>query len=267
MSGQPAPKYFGKYNSLEEAQKGWDNTVDELVKFKQMNSDMQSELQATRDQNKQLADLTQQLAQAPQPAPAPQPKLVDDEGNLDVSNLLGAIDNQLATLKQEMSQEVVQVVKEALSPVVNFQESKSTYVGSDKSNVEFTDAEFQRALANPTYAKVFNTLLSNPETAKAAYSTVYDMWNSNRPAPTTGPTETPESRARKEAGGSPDPLGGFPAAPQAAQDQEEIKKLSDMAKGVQDLMNPDAQIAFAKEFVKGGKLQGMLDSLKPEWED
>ena len=69
-----------------------------------------------------------------------------------------------------------------------------------------------------------------------------------------------------EAAASPDPLGGFPAAPPQEGNAEEIKKLSEMAKHTQDLMNPDAQIAFAREFVKGGKLQGMLDNLKPDWE-
>jgi hypothetical protein len=265
MSGQPA--FFGKYNSLEEAQKGWDNTVDELVKFKQLASDAQAALEATREQNTALTDIVNQLSQQHPQSPAPAaPQLVDDEGNLDVSNLLGAIDNQLAQVKQEMSQEVVQVVKEALSPVVNFQESKNTFVAT-KGDQDFNDGEFQKALTNPTFAKVFNTLLSNPETAKEAYSTVYDMWKANRPVPTTGSTETPESRARKEAAGSPDPLGGFPAAPPQAQGAEEIKKLSEMARGVQDLMNPDSQVAFAREFVKGGKLQKMLDSLKPDWEE
>ncbi len=266
MSGQPA--FFGKYNSKEEAEKGFNNTVDELVKFKQLHSDAQAALEATREQNSQLTDVVNQLAQQPVPqSPAPAaPPLVDDEGNLDVSNLLGAIDNQLATLKQEMSKEVVQVVEDALSPVVNFQESKNTFA-ANKGDVDFNDAEFQKALGNPTFAKVFNTLLSNPDTASAAYSTVYDMWKANRPEPTTGTIETPERREHKEAGASPDPLGGFPAAPPVADGQEEIKKLSDMAKNVQDLMNPDAQIAFAREFVKGGKLEGMLAKLKPEWED
>ena len=263
MSGQPADKYFGKYNSLEEAETGFQNTVSEMVKMKQIAADAQAELQASRAQNEQLATIAEQLIQrGSQSASQPTPQLVDDEGNLDVTGLLGQIDNQLAQQRTTISQEVQAAVTQALAPIVNLQKAKASF-NPDNLDARWSDAEFQRTLAsNPTYSTVFNKLVSDPDTSGAAYSTVYDLWRANNP-PVNAPN-TARQEAKRQAG-APEPMGGQPADVPIA-GQLTLQELGERAKIAQDIMNPDAQVAFAKEFIKGGKLERIVN-VDPDWVD
>jgi hypothetical protein len=270
MTGQPGkgttPEYFGKYNSLEDAEKGFAHTVDEMVKFKQIASDMQAELKASRDQNAQMAEIVNQLAQAnPQPQARQQPQLVDDEGNLDVQGLLHTVDQEINAVRQDLPQAIQAAVTQALNPIAELQRSKQEWQ-MDNPDPRFTEAEFNATLArNPVYARVFNTLVSNSETQKDAYQTVYDLWKGSQPAAPQPRQQSPERQAQKQQAGAPEPMGGQPAGTQVEQ-QMQLEELGRRAQLAQDLMNPDAQVAFAREFIKGSKLEKMVGDV-PDWAD
>jgi hypothetical protein len=257
MSDDPKQKYFGKYNSLEDAEEGFRNLVSQLDQLK-------AESREARELNAQLLQTFQGMQQPRQPEPTkPAPQLYDEEGNLDARALLEAIDDRLTTVEHRIPSAAQEAVQQMLNPVISATSARDEFFSRDDLEEKFTPMEFDRALSrNPGLKKAYSKLLADPESASVAYETIYQLWKANQQKATP---KSDERTKEKKAAGDLAPQGGRPepVGPEAQHDMEELRN---RAMRAQDMMSTDEQLAFARDWIKGSKLSKNLEDV-PDWAD
>src|SRR3989304_7530968 len=107
--------FFGKYKSVEEAEKGFSNLVGELNRFKQSTTELQVRLDATQKLQSEYEKLL--ARQEPTAKPA---SFVDEDGHLDAEALLRAIDSRLTSVDkkfEKVPELVAGTVQQLLQPL------------------------------------------------------------------------------------------------------------------------------------------------------
>jgi len=253
--------WFGKYKSREEAERGFRNTIAELDKWKSVASTSQEQMKILQQANEQLRQFQ---ASEPQPGRTREEDLYDDEGRLDVHALQKVIDAKqkpVIEALQRIPDLITEQVRGFFGPIEGSLRAKKEFFGREDVDQRFTDRELEKVLArNPGINKAFEKLLADPETQGSAYEVAYDLWKSTMGK--AQPSDNPQRRADKIA--ASEPIGNS-GPPLANEGEPNTKGLMEASQRVQNLGSPDAALAFAREWIKGSKLQSEIEALRPEW--
>lgn len=259
--------FFGKYKSKVEAEQGWANMVQEFNRIKAQASEAVAQMEATQKLNSQY----EELLRSRQPAePTQKRQVVDEEGHLDVNALLGAIDDRLAGINRRLDavpQTVHSEVTQLMQPVIKAATAEEEFLNRPDVDPKFTKAEFDKVLrSNPTYNKVFKRLMADPQAQGEAYEAVYQLWkDSNQKGQATGqpaPRQVPEQD--KLQAGMPQSSGG-PPVELPGEGEMTFKEMAEKAKVAQDSVVPGLDLEFAKEWIKGSKLESAIKQDDPDW--
>jgi hypothetical protein len=260
MSDNPKKKelIFGKYESLEEAEKGVQHLVKTLNDFKTRLGTLESE-------NEKLRSAPPAPGPSPQPS-APAKTLVDDEGNLDPHALLAEIDNRLAKVNgaaENIPNLVAETVQKlVLDPVNRVQKEKQDFFSLPHVPKEFTEETIAQMTQDPAIKSAFDALASSPETVGQAYETMLGLWKKMQPE--KDPAPGGDLPPQKLAATTPVSTGG-PDLKHHDGENLSIEQLKQAALAAQDSMQPEHALAVAREFIKGSRLEKAVIDNPPEW--
>lgn len=263
MAGRPGenPKtddlFFGKYKNREEAETGFRNLVGHADQIKAENAALRSQLTQLSGT---VAALQAAVAQ-PRVTPEAPPPLTDEEGKLNPNALMQAINAPIAAMQQAMAK-IPDLVNESvaniLRPISSAADASKAFFQRPDVDAGFTpesrDALLRR---NPGIAGAYESLMANPETQGRAHEVVYDFWKATKPTSGVNPRD-------KRDATEPTPTGG-PSLP-SPETKESVEEMAKMAAVAQDNLAPEAQIAFARKWIQGSKVEKKIATAPEDWD-
>lgn len=262
MSDNPTQKkWANKYLSPEEMEKGYMNLTQEIARVKEEGAKTAAQAEAYKQYSTQLEGALSKVTTTAPTAPA-RAQLVDDEGRLDESALLGLINQQLKPLQDQVSKmpEVIEsTLGQILAPVAKQSQASAAFWGrEDVEKAKFSQAEMARFLgANDGVRKTYETLLKNPDTAEEAYTYAFTTWSATRPTPVSAIDER-----KKASAGQPTVSAGPPA--QTPEEEGSWKRIRELESVAADTRDPAAVTAALQERFKGTKLMEDLERYAEE---
>jgi len=257
---------FGKYASMEEAAKGYEEAQRELSKRGQQNQQLQNTAAAQQETANQYKELLERVMNNQAVAPSAERQQVDvydKDGDITGDTVKAYIASQIAPIQQtvtDLPNAMRQTMQEFIKPYQVQTEGRNKFFGSDPS-----DSQREKFLAEmPSYLlrnqginKSFEMLSANPETATDAFDVVYKLWKADQPAATTAVDEA----ARAASGRIPSTPGPPATLPGDEIDKDQLMQLG-IAAG--ESMAPGAKDDFFKQFIRGTKLAKQLEGMKEQ---
>lgn len=255
---------FGKYKTIEEAERGFRNLVSEADKWKAVAATGQEQLKLMKEVNETLKASSVTNAVAGREAPAL--RLTNDDGNIDanaIEQLLDAKQKPLIDAMRQIPKLIQEEVRGFLAPIQGSLKAKQDFFAREDVSAKFTDAELQKVLQrNPGINSAFELMLGNPETQGKAYEVAYDLWRATSGAASEG-NNSRRAAAKRDAA-EPVAQGGPPLATGTEPNAEALAKLAEHS---QNIMGPDSELAFAREWIKGTAIEKDIEKLRPDWAD
>ena len=252
---------FGKYKGIEEAERGFRNLVGEADKWKQVAQTAQEQLKVLSEVNETLRAREPAL-----PAVRSTPVVADD-GSFDQSALDRLLDERQKPLIDAMRQIpklVEEQVKGFFAPLQGSLKAKQSFFGREDVDPKFTDAELQKVLQrNPGINSAFELMLTNPETQNQAYDVAYDLWRATSGKGGNGEANPQRTQRRRDA---TEPVAQS-GPPLSVTGDPNLANLTKLAEHSQNVMGPDSELAFAREWIKGTNIERDIDKLRPDWAD
>lgn len=250
--GTTPRKWAGKYDSPEEMEKGMMNLIPAFDEIKQEAARSQKAasqaMEAAQLYQEQVHTLTEAFTKMNQTPEEP----LDDRGvQAYIDRRMQGVEKSIQALPGLIDSRL----KALVEPLAAVQNAKLAYMGQ---NSDFDEGAVQKFLAvNPSINKVYQRLLSDPDSAGDAFKYVHDMYRGSVQKP--GP-----DLDRKREAGSPRPSAGPPAEIPGS-DESNAQQVREMGLRAQRSFSTDDELSFAKAYFNGSKVAAEIEAMKPDW--
>jgi len=239
--GQPERKLAGKYNSIEELEKGYGELMKEIGRIKTEKDQSLAQAEAYKKYSEQLA----QMMESKQVNPAPQRmNLVDEDGQFNMQAFEQVLQAKIEPFQKE-AQQARQTTEQLLNLLQSNAKTQSEFWGRDDvEETKFNQSEMNRFLKqNDSIRKVYETMLANPASSDAAYEYVFSTWRATRQ-----PGKPQINEKQKQAATNPGASAGPAIDPSISEgDARRLRELQNQAALTRD---PNAIMASLREQFK-----------------
>jgi hypothetical protein len=262
-SQQGSNLVFGKYKSLDEAEQGYRELVNEASKRAQQVAQTEAQLNASQSMIKEYEKLLEKATAGAQPrASVPEPSITDSDGDITPESLKNYLEARLRPIQetvQNMPQSVESATKSAMEQLLAPAQLANNEGQKFFSNPGVREEGFNRTALdsflndNPEINNTFQMLVSNPSTAANAYDYAHRVWKAEHKGGAVDEAEKEAAGALPETPGAPMTLPG---------DREDKETLMALAQQAANSHHTKDKTAFARNLWRGTKLEKQVDQLK-----